>query len=126
MADIDKVIYDIERCICHVPDACRDCSHYGQGEHLDCMENLLRDALELLKELRKTRLEIAHEMLLGSILMYQGKELIQCKDCKHGHQLDNSNYYVCGKPFSANRETHTEDWFCADGKRKEGRCGNEI
>ena len=50
MPDSGKVIYDIERCICHVPDACRDCSHYGHGEAIGCMEELLKDALELLKE----------------------------------------------------------------------------
>lgn len=48
--DGEKVIYDIERCICHVPDACRDCSHYGHGEVIGCMEELLTDALALLKE----------------------------------------------------------------------------
>jgi hypothetical protein len=50
MADREKVIYDIERCICHVPDACRDCSHYQDDPELDCMEKLLADALALLKE----------------------------------------------------------------------------
>lgn len=50
MPDRENVIYDIERCICHVPDACRDCSHYGHGEVIGCMEELLTDALELLKE----------------------------------------------------------------------------
>lgn len=50
MNDMEKVKYDIERCICHVPDACRDCSHYKHGEYLDCMEELLKDALFLLKE----------------------------------------------------------------------------
>lgn len=50
MADIEKVIYDIERCICHVPDACRDCSHSWHDATNDCMEKLLADALELLKE----------------------------------------------------------------------------
>ena len=48
MADLEKVIYDIERCVCHVPDACRDCSHYG-FDRMECMENLLKDAMELLK-----------------------------------------------------------------------------
>ena len=50
MPDREKVIFDIERCICHVPDACRDCSHYKHGEYLDCMEELLKDALAMLKE----------------------------------------------------------------------------
>lgn len=53
MAEIDKVIWDIERCICHVPDACRDCSHYG-FDRMECMESLLKDALELLKEQQET------------------------------------------------------------------------
>ena len=50
MPDRDKVIYDIERCICHVPDACRDCSHYRHREVIGCMEELLTDALAILKE----------------------------------------------------------------------------
>jgi len=50
MADRETVIYDIERCICHVPDACRDCSRYGHNDDLRCMEALMSDAMELLKE----------------------------------------------------------------------------
>lgn len=46
------------------------------------------------------------------------RELIHCKDCKHGFRLDDTNYIVCGRPFASNRETHTEEWFCADGKRR--------
>lgn len=49
MADREKVIYDIERCICHVPDACKDCSKYGGDNAIRCMEELLADALSLLK-----------------------------------------------------------------------------
>lgn len=49
MADLKTVIYDIERCICHVPDACKDCSKYGGDNAIGCMEELLEDALELLK-----------------------------------------------------------------------------
>ena len=50
MPDREKVKYDIERCICHVPDACRDCSHYHGVIGIGCMEELLTDALALLKE----------------------------------------------------------------------------
>ena len=46
-------------------------------------------------------------------------QIVRCKDCKHGVQLDDSNYFVCSRPFASNRETHTADWFCADGERKE-------
>ena len=50
MPDCEQVIYDIERCICHVPDACRDCSHYEEPVEIDCVDRLLAEALELLKE----------------------------------------------------------------------------
>lgn len=48
--DRGTVIYDIERCTCHVPDACRDCSHYTGTIGYECMEGLMRDALDLLRE----------------------------------------------------------------------------
>jgi len=60
--DREKVIYDIERCICHVPDACRDCSHYGHGEVIGCMEELLTDALALLKEQEEQIKKLLHEI----------------------------------------------------------------
>ena len=54
MTDRERVAYDIERCISHVPDACRDCSHYwgedGDATAIDCMEELMADALSMLKE----------------------------------------------------------------------------
>ena len=57
MIDREQVKYDIERCISHVPDACRDCSHYwGKKETdadftaIDCMEKLLAEAYAMLKE----------------------------------------------------------------------------
>lgn len=49
MPDRDKVIYSLERCICHVPDACRDCAYDAGHPYNECVEMLLRDALELLK-----------------------------------------------------------------------------
>jgi len=64
MADRAKVIYDLERCICHVPDACRDCSKYNcEGIlTLTCMESLMKDALELLRE-QKQRINFLEERL---------------------------------------------------------------
>ena len=59
MIDKKQVIYDIERCICHVPDACRDCSKYKKYQPLViCMEELLKDALSLLKEYKVEFVEI--------------------------------------------------------------------
>lgn len=50
MTDRETVIYSIERCISHVPDACRDCSYDAGHPYNECVETLLKDALELLKE----------------------------------------------------------------------------
>ena len=49
MPNKEKVIYSIERCLCHVPDACRDCN-YDNYEYNKCVEKLLADALALLQE----------------------------------------------------------------------------
>lgn len=49
MTEREKVIYSIERCICHVPDACRDCAYDAEHPYNECVEMLLRDALTLLK-----------------------------------------------------------------------------
>lgn len=60
MHDRDRVIHDIERCICHVPDACRDCSKYKDAYTPDCMEQLLADALGVLKEQEPVKVRHLH------------------------------------------------------------------
>ena len=56
MTELERVIYDIERCICNVPDACRDCSKYQGGMYIPtCEDQLLNDALRLLKEQQEPR-----------------------------------------------------------------------
>ena len=50
MPELDRVIYDIERCIYPDPQTCWDCSKYKKGMPLpDCVNELLADVLELLK-----------------------------------------------------------------------------
>lgn len=91
MIDREKVIYDIERCICHVPDACRDCSHYGHDAPIGCMEELLSDALELLKEHEpvKPKSKVRHGSY-GQIQHFCGN----CNTMIHGKQKYCSE---CGK-----------------------------
>lgn len=48
-------------------------------------------------------------------------ELVRCKDCKFGHECEFD--IKCeneGNPQMFGTR-HKPDWFCADGKRKEGR-----
>jgi hypothetical protein len=63
------VIYSIERCICHVPDACRDCG-YDNEPCPKCFEHLLRDALSLLKaqEARVMTVEDAKQAEAGTVV----------------------------------------------------------
>ena len=49
------------------------------------------------------------------------QELVHCKDCKHfGRYYGDSKKGVCEKLNIIGR---LEEWFCADGKRKEGEHG---
>lgn len=50
MVDIKQVMNDIGRCTCHVPDACRDCSYDKGHPYNECVEMMLKDTLEMLKE----------------------------------------------------------------------------
>ena len=99
---METVIYDIERCICHMPDACKDCSHCGHGGVIECMEELLSDALTLLKE---------------------QPELVRCKDCKFGGGCQNAKGMEMIACFNDDvflaPEIHEPDWYCADGERKQ-------
>ena len=95
MTDSNRVIYDIERCICHVPDACRDCSKYHKEawEATRCMESLMADALELLKE---------------------QETIVRCKDCKYCEYPKSEKEWCKKGHLHGNAET----WFCADGERR--------
>ena len=123
--DREKVIYDIERCICHVPDACRDCSHYGHGEVIGCMEELLKDALKLLKEQEKELLEFigavakltAENEMLKMIYGNPGEivgELVRCKDCKYYDSFSQE----CRNGIDG---IMTPNFYCGNAERKEGR-----
>ena len=57
MAKLEKVIYSIERCICHVPDACRDCAYDAGHPYNECLEMMLKDVLALLKTQEPSKYE---------------------------------------------------------------------
>ena len=81
MADLEKVIYGIERCVCHVPDACRDCG-YDIDPYPACEYKLMQDALELLKA-QEPKPPIVKENAYGWKFFY-------CPSC--------------GREFNANRK----------------------
>ena len=61
MINRKRVIFDLERCICHVPDACRDCSKFTTiGPN--CMESLMEDALAIIREDEKEKMQVLKEL----------------------------------------------------------------
>ena len=49
------------------------------------------------------------------ILMYRGRELVQCKNCKYYTEPDSH-----GDRCSKIHWSKNADWFCADGVKKDG------
>ena len=88
--------------------------------------SLIKDAIELLKE-QYNDLEKAVECLSGlqaQITFLQGvcgyhgtvvRELVRCKDCKY-YKPENQAASCCKV---LRDENANENWFCADGERKE-------
>ena len=94
MTDREKVIKGLEYCMKN--QHCSDCEScaYGGVTSVIC-NSLIKDALELLKE---------------------QSQIVRCKDCKHRDPEDKKCDCGHGIRWQLPRE---DDWFCADGKRKE-------
>lgn len=124
MPDREKVKYDIERCICHVPDACRDCSHY-QDDRFDCIEKLLADTLALLQE-QEYKVRMYHALeedwkRLKAMLKEQEEERKRMlfwlgKFCRH---IDNGDKWLTDEEniaFFREKMKQQFGWFCAEGE----------
>ena len=112
MADKKQVMFDIERCICHVPDACRDCSKYKGVDGLRCMEELMADAYALLKE------QDGCENC--AIAIEDRQPVVYCKDCKYWLPMNrfDPDYHPGRGQCELNCWIRDSDWFCADGERR--------
>ena len=84
------------------------------------MMDYIDNAIALIEELDKTKLDIAHEIIQGSILMYRGRELVQCKNCKYYTEPDSH-----GDRCSKIHWSKNADWFCADGVAKDINVPNK-
>ena len=88
------------------------------AKHLEDIAQWTDDAITLLKKQEQDRIEIAHEMVSNSILMYQGKEIVRCKDCKYYHKPEYG--FTLGDCTYGNVWFQAkEDGFCSDAKRKD-------
>lgn len=90
MNDRGKVIYSIERCICHVPDACRDCG-YDNEPCPKCFEHLLRDALSLLKA--QEPIPCGEKIKAGDVVL----DFYECGYCKNAIRKPWRYCPFCGK-----------------------------
>ena len=107
MADIEKVIENLERMLSNY-DMLDDIVINKNNEMLMFHRAVAKAALELLKEQQGKILMM--NMVYGSDCKVVG-ELVRCKDCKH---------YKDGKCFyTMRRHGLKDDWFCADGERKD-------
>ena len=100
MADREKVIYSIERCICHVPDACRDCAYDAGHPYNECVEMLLRDALSLLKAQEPKTID-ANPVVHGRWVIMGG---MKPPEWHHHHQCSVCESYAPMRPPYGSRE----------------------
>lgn len=62
--------------------------------------------------------------VIAAVPAVDAVEVVRCKDCKYrknvGIKLD---FYMCeldtGDPFEYSRHVNDDNWYCADGERRE-------
>ena len=142
MADIEKVIKGLQAHADGYGYRSRHCNDmdcpYRYGDESCDIEEMCRDALELLKEQKEeisNYKEIAENLLqqLQDISKYMtpigqvsdvrayldGRpqpEIIRCYACKYGEHAN--DVYLCGKQRGFGI-AHKPNWFCADGELAE-------
>lgn len=47
------------------------------------------------------------------------QELVRCKDCKYGEKTPTFRYYPNITWCNQHSTSHNDDWFCANGVKKE-------
>lgn len=93
MADREKVVKGLGQCTKDDIHECLECPYFKGG----CTEDLIADALVLLKEQPK---------------------IVRCKDCEHFHSEVKDEFTTF---FGCDEKHHPwgKNWFCADGKRRD-------
>lgn len=106
--DREKVINIYANCLLNDKQYCSDCYTGGPGLGIACRQQVLTDALYLLKDLDNCE---------NCAIAIEDRQLVvRCKDCIHKNGLNhcphNNDIWVA------------DDWFCADGEKKDERCEN--
>lgn len=113
MPDVEKVIKAISCLLSNC--SCTECEYHEAGS---CVDAVLSDALELLKE-KELKDKMFHALEEDWKKLKGMTQIVRCKDCTF---YENGG---CGNTDSdspcKNLLDVKPDWFCADGERKEGR-----
>lgn len=78
-------------------------------------EKVIKIIDELIFEAQKAPTWKAENALrcLKKELLKEQEAVVRCKDCKHGEPG------ACGDGIDCDGVWHDDDWFCADGERKD-------
>lgn len=116
MADREKVIKAIEICI--GDEHCSRCSYHLTDYHAmahDCRDQMMSDAIELLKEQETANLYKCPNC--GTWV--SAEKVVRCKDCKHGQYEEWDNGECTDKTvYCDGYGIHQPEWFCADGRKR--------
>lgn len=119
MPDREKVLKGLD--ICANGSGCKDgipnpCCPYASEIGCD-LNQILLDALALLKEQEAEIDEISDEYIDLGKEIAKRPDVIMCKDCKHGKPC-NDVEINCEKDIGTFKTTvHSRYWFCADCER---------
>lgn len=109
----EKIIEGLDLCL---NNGCGwNCPYSGTD---GCEEDVLKDALALLKKQREIIKALESDLNDCKTVIAERSNVVRCKNCKYnsgrcqGIYIQFVTCYKTGTP-------HKEDWFCADGKRRD-------
>lgn len=113
MADINVVIAGLQKVSGYFKSMLK-VGYDGDADIYTEHRETVKKALALLKE-QEEKLAMMR-MIYGTDAKVVG-EIVRCKDCKHWQRnTEVRNFGYC----YLSSKVRSEEWFCADGKQKEG------
>lgn len=107
-----KTMPDREKYIEILSKAAKTVKEYNEDTPIKISLECVEDILELLKEQEKQKFFVDENGKITPLPV-----VFRCKDCRYGNLWLDEQVIVCDKLS----KTRDKNWFCADGKPKEGR-----
>ena len=117
--DREKVIKGLE---CHAEVNCTECPYRVDWHTCPFGETLLVDAVTLIKEQEKTWKFYVDKCDELYFIAKNRVEIVRCKDCIHRGKSEKCVLAAISeeKDCSLFMLDNRGEWFCADGKRRDG------